>query len=363
MKRKVFIALLLCMTFTFGNFKSVFSTTYENKELISYSGSYQLEKEYISKWLELNRYGINRISNPIELFNINGDVEAVCFDINTSGYIIINIHNYDITEFSFDAKKPISDKKIIYDGPLKYYIEEQGKLINVKTNKAYSKSLFQINKPRVTLSNSEKYRKLTSIINDTDLEVRSSFFENGFLSNSLVTWSSSYYCSVDASAILLKYLSMYKDYRFLPSGYTTNNKVQEFLVNNRYILDQSNSPSDVAYGGVPYMVYDGSMLVTKYSKGITGYLSDMSLSHYSVYWSMYNFNTIKQQINNNNPVYTSIDSNNSPWSENHAVVTHGYMVGYDGVPFIIVNDNFGNNNISINGSQSYFTTKGMWYIN
>lgn len=105
------------------------------------------------------------------------------------------------------------------------------------------------------------------------------------------------------------------------------------------------------------------MLVTKNSKGISGYLTDRGLSNYLVYWSMYNFNTIKQQINNNNPVYNGINDNNNPWDGNHAVVTHGYMVGYDGVPFIIVNDNFGNNNISINGSQSYFSDRGMWYIN
>ena len=50
--------------------------------------------------------------------------------------------------------------------------------------------------------------------------------------------------------------------------------------------------------------------------------------------------------------------------EGHAYVVHGYLIGYDGVPRLYVNDTFGSNNVVINGSSIYYSSYpyGMWYI-
>lgn len=68
---------------------------------------------------------------------------------------------------------------------------------------------------------------------------------------------------------------------------------------------------------------------------------------------------------NNYPVVIGVSTSNpsNTWGEDHAVVVHSYMVGYDGVPFVFVNNTFGSNDISVNGSLTYFSGKEMWYVN
>jgi len=135
---------------------------------------------------------------------------------------------------------------------------------------------------------------------------------------------------------------------------------------NTYIYNGSTSSTEVVYGGGTYKEYDGSTLVTKTTKGMIQYLKDRGLSSsYTAVFSWYNFNTIKAMINNNLPVSVGTSSSvpGRTWKENHQVVAHAYSVGYDGVPFISVNDTFGRNNVSINGSSIYYPNFGMWYIN
>lgn len=336
------------------------------KKILFLSEFYGMEKQYVTKWLELNGYGLNELSNPIELYGIDGSIGAVCFDLNSTGYLIINTYNLDIMEYCFDGKSPLNSyENVIYNGPLEYYIEKNGSTIDLLTKNSVDKKSINNNYQLSKISEEEKSSKLEIQEAANSLLWSVSAVETGSLANSLVTWSSSYYCHPDSAAIMLKYLCTYKNSKFLPTTATTNNDVQDYLTNT-YIINDGTTPSAVVNGGVSYSEYDGSTLVTKYTKGMAQYLVDRGLSSlYSAVAQSYNFTTIKTKINNNYPVVIGVSTSNpsNTWGEDHAVVVHSYMVGYDGVPFVFVNNTFGSNDISVNGSLTYFSGKEIWYVN
>lgn len=365
MKRKnLFITLLLVICIIFGTSFNVSADVLNNNDNIWDYKSHNLEKDYASKWLKLNGYGINELSNPIELYSIDGSIGAICFDLNNTGYLVINAYNLDIMEYSFSNKKPFGNyNNVIYNGPLQFYIKNDENTIDLFTNSIIDKENLSNNYIINKISTEDKNSKIEKL-KDNAFFASNSFVESGSLSGSLVTWSSSYYCQPDCAAILLRYLYN-RNSAFLPSGYTTNGNVQDYLTNT-YILNGATTSSKVVNGGEPYQEYDGSTLVTKYTKGMIQYLVDRGLSSsYTAVFSWYDFSTIRNMINSNFPVSfgTSSTVPGSTWDESHQVVAHGYLVGYDGVPFIYVNDTFGNNNISINGSAKYYSNYGMWYIN
>lgn len=347
--------------------------------------NFEVEKEYATKWLVLNGFGQFDLSNPIELYALDGNIGAIYFDLNPNGYLIINTFNYDIMEYSFNNKQSFEYyDHVIYNGPLQYYIETEGNTIDLFTDSIVNKEDLSTNYIQNKISIDDQTQKIqnldsliTSLYTDNILDsnevfnersivnaTSNSFFETGSLTSSLVTWSSDYYCQVDSAAILLRYLYSNKSTSFLPSSYTTNGNVQSYL-SNKYIINAGTNSYNVVYGGDTYREYNGSTLETKTTKGMNQYLIDRGLSSsYSVGYSMYNFNTIKNVINSNFPISLGSSSSvpGATWRSNHQVVAHSYMVGYDGVPFIYVNDTFGNNNISINGSSTYYTNFDMWYI-
>ena len=97
------------------------------------------------------------------------------------------------------------------------------------------------------------------------------------------------------------------------------------------------------------------------------YLKDRGITTWKAYFQTYSFEKIKSLINNDRPVVTATNGAipNATWSGAHAYVVHGYKVGYDGVPYISINDTFGKNGVVINASTYYHPTDydGMWYIN
>jgi len=93
--------------------------------------------------------------------------------------------------------------------------------------------------------------------------------------------------------------------------------------------------------------------------GMNAYLFDRGVFSYSACFETYSFNRIKTLIDDDCPVVHASKGKipNNTWGEQaHAYVIHGYMVGYDGVPFIIVNDTFGSSNVSINAKSYYHPT-------
>jgi hypothetical protein len=94
---------------------------------VGQKNDFSTEKEYGELFLE-NMDQSKKLIKPIPLNNMNGDLEAVSFSMKNGGYIIINVNDLSVPEFSLEGKSPFSDsdKTYVYNGPLAYMENKQG---------------------------------------------------------------------------------------------------------------------------------------------------------------------------------------------------------------------------------------------
>ncbi|WP_243684132.1 hypothetical protein, partial [Methanosarcina barkeri] len=73
-----------------------------------------------------NSYSIN-LTSSTPLKNLDNDIEAVAFSISNEGYIIINVNDLSVPEFSMTNKSPfiVGNKSYYYNGPLAYVEAEE----------------------------------------------------------------------------------------------------------------------------------------------------------------------------------------------------------------------------------------------
>ncbi len=328
------------------------------------SDDYKEEAEYLTEWFKLNGYGNHSISNPRKMYSLDDELIAICFDIDNTGYVIINTINYDIMEYSFEGS--IAGKqfnKLVYTGFTSVFGKiDDDRLCFLATGEVVP--VYEAKESAMDFSSLQRKplaQKMFAIKSGKGEVARpmggNGFFESGSLKKNTAKWSSSYYCGVDSAAILLKYLYDYKSSKFLPSGSTTNSKVQKYLCNNKYLADKGLTLYEIVNGGAVWSVN------TK-TTGIKKYLKDRGISNWSATKVSYSFNTIKTKINGDIPVAVGVNGKapGATWKENHGVVVQGYLVGYDGVQRLTVNDTFGRNDVSVNASSTYYSSFGMWYI-
>jgi len=316
---------------------------------------YGVEREYVISYLVANGFGECKLSSPTELKNLEDGTEAVCFALNGKGYLILNLKDFTIPEFSFEKKSPFTNAKgdTYYNGVLEYYEKIGESLVGIESENTVVdyKKLKSGKKIAVDIGSEEKEKKIkegeetAGLIKDTKSFAMSSYIESGDLNNSLRTWSSEYYCGVDATAILLMYYDDYYNGNFVNSSNDSNPDLQEYLINNDYLPNSSLSSSGVVSG-------------TNGKTGLNDYLSDVGVyGSYSAALNTYSWGLLKTKIDSDVPVFAVVPPQ-ATWSTNHDVVIHGYFSGYDGVPYAIVNDNFGRNNVYISASSVY----NIYYI-
>ncbi|MBQ6091526.1 MAG: hypothetical protein IJL07_09715 [Lachnospiraceae bacterium] len=345
----------------------------EKNGILFKEDEYSNEREYLKEWFLLNGQGEHNIYNPRLMYSVSDDPAAILFDVDDKGYVVICLYNYDIMEYCFDSKPLIyNDDRIIYNGFVSFYFDKGNEVYDLKEERAIDKKclsdFFRKMKMEQSKTLQEKSKELSDIKDILSGEAEANDYgsmqinrsiEYGCLSYPLQTWSDSYYmCHVDSAAILLRYCYDHFSPVFLPYYNTSNHSAQGYLCQNGFLTNTRNNSSSVVYGGANYV---GVFW------GIDYYLSShMNVSTYSAVYEEYSYATIKDLINNGIPVVTE-STNNFPGleqDEGHAYVVHGYLIGYDGVPRLYVNDTFGSNNVVINGSSIYYSSYpyGMWYI-
>jgi len=333
-------------------------------------GSFDGEAAYLEEWIKANGYGNHEVLHPRKMYTPDGDYIAVCFDIDQTGYIIINTINYDIMEYSFDKRIDSHSNTLIYAGFTSVFEKiDANRFVSVDSGEVISAEAMGTTAfENLDIQRKPLSQKLFNLNQKAPVAERNAngngYYESGSLKKSLVTWKSSYYCQVDCAAILLKYLHDNTSYSFLPSGNTTNTAVQKYLCTNSYLFDMGMNSYRAVNGGLTTKRYVGSQLETVTSKGMKQYLKDKGLNkNWTATSTSYSYNTIKSRINENRPVSLGVDgkAQGMSWGS-HQVVVHGYLVGYDGGSYLKVNDTFGSNGINLNGSSSYFSNYDMWYI-
>lgn len=112
----------------------------ENVGTNSENDEYSIEKEYGQLFLERMGYSA-KLTSPIPLKNMDDKVEVVVFSVNNEGYIIINVNDLSVPEFSMTSGSPFIDesKDYYYNGPLAYVEVEKLKDKKVKTAYIYKK--------------------------------------------------------------------------------------------------------------------------------------------------------------------------------------------------------------------------------
>ncbi|PJI10090.1 MULTISPECIES: C39 family peptidase [Clostridium] len=121
---KIFSAVMLLSIILTFNVKA-----YSNKE------NYPDFKNYAESFMK--KFNSNcKLNNSIVLYSFQGDKQALFFSSNSSGYIIINLSNRKVIEFSPKKNNKFildRDKKYFYNGPLAYFEEDNNEIIDCKT--------------------------------------------------------------------------------------------------------------------------------------------------------------------------------------------------------------------------------------
>ena len=284
------------------------------------------------------------LSNPIILYNAQQEPEAVSFTINDTGYIIVNLKSLRIPEFSLKKSSPFisQDKKYIYNGPVSYY------------ETISSTEVRSLNSGTVIEANAlaSRYNEPTA-----DKAVKSNAGRSALPADRTdenpPRWGTSHYCGVDGAAILLKYWDDNFNEAFIESNKETAETFVSYLIDEKYLLDEGLSGSDIVHG---------SGVIFKSSTSIGDYIKDRGLSSsYAITDVSYSWSTITTQVTTNNAILLAgTDAETHPDYPNHWIIVYGYRT-VSGERFLLINDGWGNDEIYTTADSQYYPW-GLVYI-
>lgn len=321
------------------------------------------ESKYAILFLEDMGFGHNDLNNPIPLNNLDGQLEAVSFTINEVGYIIVNVHDLDIPEFSLKTKSPFVDKneEYLYNGPLNYLKKTNEKIYDIKSNKVIDNSKLNTIYKKPAVDKDKKIEEKEKKIKNKEKAAKESQVSPmaviyGNLNDSpytpLRTWSTSHYCNVDGCAILLQYFDDNYSDSWVPNDKESATGLVEYLLDNLYLLDEPESGYEIVNGAIPY------------STGLKDYINDRGFGGtYSATTASYSWDTIKSKIYNHKPVLVGANSSHPDFGA-HWIIAHGYYKNTsdpDLPQYIICNNGFGSNDVYTTAESQYYTW-GLVYI-
>lgn len=300
--------------------------------------NYKEVKKHAEEFLKSHK--INRsIKSPIKLYNFENEVEFLKYSIEDGGYIIINVKNYKVPEFSPENDNKFIDSEIekyYYGGVLTYLKASEDELIDTATNQ-----------PMGTLSQLKAQKKLpfdTTIPDETpQIQAMSGNTEEFFLNGTLETYSHNPngICGSVASAIYLRYFDEHHNSNYVPAELDSSTEVELIralipYIDGRQALDEKQR---------------GGSSPEKLRSGLQRFLRDHGVSD-SIYCSNSNrLNRVKERISNNKPFIVDLDRH--PTYKEHWVIAHGYVTdsvigsSVRKLTYIIVNDGWGSNNIYV----------------
>ncbi|MBQ7076591.1 MAG: C10 family peptidase [Lachnospiraceae bacterium] len=264
------------------------------------------------------------------------------FNISGDGYIIVNIKDLSVPEYSLDNSNPfLGVENPIYNGGLGYYYKTDDKIISLMTGREYSIDDFNEVYSMKEIENKEEF--LREIQARTKKRLLRNVVRKS-LRGSLERWYiDGGNCGSIACAIVMKY---YRDY--VSEMYVRDDKLNQ---NSLIRLMQD-------YVGV------GSTNTTHLVSGLNTYLQRMGINNYARYSDTFDFDLIKNKIDSNRPVI--VDTDNHPTYEEHWIIAHGYSINTIGNElqfFIIVNNGWGENNIYLEYEANRRYLDDLVYLN
>lgn len=286
-------------------------------------------------------FGEYTIAASRKLYNVSGELEAYLYSFEPIGYVIVNVNDYSVPEFSPTASCALSNlnntSKAVYNGPL-FYLEmtEQGYLRDIKTQQAVNVE----DLPFIYSARDDNKTLESAIDNDSISSTRTIISE--VCSVLPPTWNSSYFCGVDAVAIVLNQLHR-AHYSINISSINKNDELQQYLVDNYYIVNSGTFASDLVNGWGNY-------------KGINALFADLAMSSlYLAYYNNYSLsivNNMRSSFRSNYPVI--LGTENLPGYIDHWLIAYGYYFNDMTAAYWIVNDGWGSNDIYVDTYSGYY---------
>lgn len=284
------------------------------------------------------------LSDPVILYNAQQEPEAASFTINDTGYIIVNLKSLRVPEFSLKKSSPFisQDKKYIYNGPVSYYET----ISSTEVRSLNSGTIIETNDLAV------RYNEMTADKAIKSNAERSALPEDRTDKNPS-RWQTPHYCGVDGAAILLKYWDDNFNEAFIESGKETAETFVSYLIDEKYLLDEGLSGSDIVHG---------SGVIFKSSTGISDYIKDRGLSSgYAITDVSYSWSTITTQVTTNNAILLAgTDAETHPDYPNHWIIVYGYKT-VSGERFLLINYGWGDDEIYTTADSQYYPW-GLVYI-
>ena len=313
--KKVFVILMIVImlftpTFVFANERNGFCDT----EKMNFA------RRRAEIFLE--RIGYDVILNEtILLKNLNDEYEAVCFGIEESGYIIVNLNDFSVPEWSPTGTNPynnVSDP--IYNGPMNYYKKVGRQILSINDGSALKLTDVRYVYAAESIVDQEHY--FDSFFEDEENNLRHINVEK-YISGSLKPWrqTCSNCCGATASAICMRYY-----YDYVSTAYVSHDKIErEPLIS---LMRQ--------YVGPNYTT------TTMMRVGLQRYLNSRPVNN-NARSGNFSFSTIKGKINGSRPVI--IGTQNDSTYGNHWMIVHGFFESIVDGKYVIVNNGYGSNNV------------------
>jgi hypothetical protein len=323
--KKVFLSCIFVIAFAFIFNSGVLATRFMGDDSENHAKNF------------LKMYGsYEKIQNEKELYNLNNELEAVVFDVISeegSGYIIVNLNDMSIPEFSFKNLNPydkVKNSKCFYNGALEYYFLNGEKICDIKNG-------MEIGNDKKHIYHRAKKLNL-DVVNNNVENVISRRPTNRYteVDGSLKKWDTDHYCGVDAMAILLMYFDDYYEDDFVDRELEDDDELTDYLIENEYIKDAGTRAREL-------------------EKGLESYIEDQEYEDdYSVNSRSYDFYKLTRKIDKNKPVIVGVLESSSYFSANHWVIAYGYVENDDGDDYIVVNDGHRHDDVYLLDDRDYY---------
>ncbi|MFU0826385.1 MAG: hypothetical protein ACFWTJ_02450 [Lachnoclostridium sp.] len=331
--RKIII-VILSFSMLFRTANIAYATTVEQSASNNLLDKSRIEslKQYAEDFIAENNSN-EQIISTYELYNLNDEVVAMLYNLST-GYIIVNIKDFSIPEFSFESNSCYSNdnSKKYYNGGLEYYEERtSGSLVDLYDEQEVSKTELDTTNVYGSDDIVVDVDMVKSAGSDSNELFRASSSQTFSLKHTLPNYSYNNrgICGANAAAMYLRYLDLYHDSNIIPNNLYSEKLLIDYL--ETYI------PSG-AYSGQVYF-------------GIMEYYSDQGITR-DIFCSTMNSGDVVRCLTSDTPYIAGFIPSSSLGA--HWATGYSYKEYSSGTQYLIINDGHGRTGVYMDITQSDF---------
>ncbi|MGB8454889.1 MAG: hypothetical protein WCD89_21485 [Anaerocolumna sp.] len=343
MKRiKKLLYIILCFGILYLNTNIAMAASSDGEFSITDNLSesrYNSLEEYVEEFIAANNCD-QEIESTYPLYDLNDEIIAVLFNLDT-GYIIINVRDFSIPEFSFTCNSSYSSDNLkkYYNGAFEYFEENEVEknylydLFNeneVNRNSLITSDLYGSDSRSVdpqTVPNIDQIGISPSIQTDSARASASSQTFSLMYSLPNYSYNPNGICGANAVAMYLRYLDLHCDSNIISSNLSTEISLITYLED---YIPASSDAGDVYFGIMEY--YDDRDIIQ------------------DIYLSTTNSADVVRCLSSDTPYIAGFIASSSLGA--HWATGYSFIEYSTGSAYLIINDGHGNSGIYMNITQS-----------